>query len=278
MQSLSAGMFSGVACSGRPAARQAARPPSSRAGLQAQCLQVDGRAGRQRRLVGDQHQRAVSHRPGPAPGAAVSTSACRRYGFCAKLHAGAQVDGADAAVGQAGHQRLRAGGGQRGQGHGCGGGQGQAAGQALVQHAGVVAQLAQPARHRERAHAVVVEQHQPGPAHADVLVGGLDQLAAGRVLRAGQAAVARIPRGCARRTETACAARRRPSRCTVCASTTGTLKRSARAWAAARMSAARRAGPIRDSGACRRARVSGRPGTSPGCRFRAPTRGCAGPG
>jgi hypothetical protein len=39
-----------------------------------------------------------------------------------------------------------------------------------------------------RTHAVVVDQHEPRAAHAEVLVAGLHQLAAGRVLRAGQAA------------------------------------------------------------------------------------------
>ncbi len=58
--------------------------------------------------------------------------------------------------------------------------------QAAPQHAGVMAELAQPAGHHGGAHAIAVEQHQARTAHAHVLVAGLHELAAGRVLGTGQ--------------------------------------------------------------------------------------------
>ncbi len=62
----------------------------------------------------------------------------------------------------------------------------QAGLQAAFEDDGVVAHLAQPACHHRRTDPFCIEQHQPRAAHADVLVGGLHQLAARRVLRAGE--------------------------------------------------------------------------------------------
>ncbi|MNI56633.1 hypothetical protein D3C73_1116480 [compost metagenome] len=60
---------------------------------------------------------------------------------------------------------------------------------ALFQHASVPSHLPQPARHDRCAHAFGVEHHDPRAAHGQVLVGGLHQLAAGRVLRPRQGAL-----------------------------------------------------------------------------------------
>ena len=52
----------------------------------------------------------------------------------------------------------------------------------------IVAELAQPHRHHRCAHAVAIGEDHARALHADPLVGGLDQLAAGSMHRAGQAA------------------------------------------------------------------------------------------
>jgi hypothetical protein len=100
----------------------------------------------------------------------------------------AQVDQCDVALRKPGGQRFRVDGRQGGSGRRNGGGERQPAREPAFEHACVVPHLPQPARDSRRAHAVVVEQHEPRAAHADVLVAGLHQLPAGRVLRARQAA------------------------------------------------------------------------------------------
>ena len=57
---------------------------------------------------------------------------------------------------------------------------------------GIVSQLAQPTGDNRCTHTVVIEHHHPRLAHTDIQVGGLDQLAARRVLRARQAAKAKL--------------------------------------------------------------------------------------
>ncbi|KAG0771056.1 hypothetical protein G6F22_016827 [Rhizopus arrhizus] len=59
---------------------------------------------------------------------------------------------------------------------------------ALLQHARVPAHLPQPAGHHGRTHAFGVEHDDAGAAHGQVLICGLHQLTARRVLRAGQGA------------------------------------------------------------------------------------------
>ncbi|MNG97801.1 hypothetical protein D3C79_569240 [compost metagenome] len=58
-----------------------------------------------------------------------------------------------------------------------------------------MAHLSQPAGHHRRAYAVVVEQHHPRLAYAQVEVGALDELAAGAMLGTGQAARGKLLRG-----------------------------------------------------------------------------------
>ena len=105
----------------------------------------------------------------------------------AKLHARAQVDGDQLALGQPGGHGLGADFRQRRHGGGSHCGQSELAGQPVVEHAGIVAHLVQPTGHRAGADAVRIKQHQPGVTHADILVVGLHQLAAGHMLGAGQA-------------------------------------------------------------------------------------------
>ncbi len=124
----------------------------------------------------------------------------------AKLHARAQVQRDQGFIGQAGREGAGVDGRQCRQSHRLRCGQGQTAVQAPVQHAGIVAHLAQPAGDGERTYAIGIEQHQSGLAHAHILVVGLDQLAARCVLGARQTA-AGIFLGCADITEKECAFR-----------------------------------------------------------------------
>jgi len=49
---------------------------------------------------------------------------------------------------------------------------------AAIEHAGLVAELAQPAGHHGRPHQLMVGQHQPRALDPDPRIGRLDQLAA----------------------------------------------------------------------------------------------------
>ncbi len=107
-------------------------------------------------------------------------------------HAGAHVERQQLLPGQACRERgsidARQGAGGRIGAAGCGEAVGKRGRKPAFEHHGVMAHLAQPARHHGGTHAIGIDQHEARAAHAHVLVGGLHQLAAGRVLGAGHGA------------------------------------------------------------------------------------------
>ena len=132
------------------------------------------------------------------------------------------------------------------------------------------AHLAQPRRGHHRAHLGVVDQHDARAERADILVGRLHQLAAGRGERAGDMA-GRVFGGIAHVEQIERARRRRRASARACArSMRATPKRRATS-AAADLAQAKPVGATRSAHAAPcRSRRRGRRGSSPWCRCAAP--------